>query len=114
MKKCLFCGEEIQDVALKCKHCGEWLNVESSPDSKEIPEVLQKLWDFIDEGKLKKHLSQMPRKPNLYHSVISEVEKALITLILRETEGNQLSASKILGINRNTLRQKIIDYKIKM
>ncbi len=67
------------------------------------------------EDKLKRYLKEMTRLDscNLYDSVISEVEKALIKIVLDETGGNQLKTAKTLGINRNTLRAKIKEYRIK-
>ncbi|MCX5699998.1 MAG: hypothetical protein NTZ63_00410 [Candidatus Omnitrophica bacterium] len=43
----------------------------------------------------------------LYKSVVEAIEKPLIEHTLVRTEGNQLKAAKILGINRNTMRSKI-------
>lgn len=70
--------------------------------------------DFLEE-KLKRYLKDMTKAVNcnLHDTVLSEVEKALISIVLRETNGNQLKTANVLGINRNTLRSKIKEYKIK-
>lgn len=47
------------------------------------------------------------KKGILYKSIIDTVEKPLIEYVLERTEGNQLKASRILGINRNTMRTKV-------
>jgi DNA-binding NtrC family response regulator len=40
------------------------------------------------------------------------LEKSMIQLALEKSGGNQCSASKALGIHRNTLQRKIVEYGI--
>jgi two-component system nitrogen regulation response regulator GlnG len=49
---------------------------------------------------------------DLYPTLMRTVERPLIELALKETKGNQLQASQLLGMNRNTLRKKISELKI--
>ncbi len=48
----------------------------------------------------------------LYSFMLKEVERPLIEEALRRLKGNQVRAAKLLGMNRNTLRRKIQDFKI--
>jgi two-component system nitrogen regulation response regulator GlnG len=49
---------------------------------------------------------------NLYELMLGLIEKPLLRAVLRETGGNQVRAAQILGINRNTLRKKLIEHGI--
>ncbi len=48
----------------------------------------------------------------LFDEILREVERPLILATMRRTSGNQIKASRILGINRNTLRKKIKELKL--
>ena len=50
--------------------------------------------------------------PGLYDRVLAEIERPLIIATLEQTAGNQIKAAQILGVNRNTLRKKIVSLKI--
>jgi Fis family transcriptional regulator len=53
------------------------------------------------------------RPRTVYEMVLKNVEKPMIEVVLDHAEGNQTVAAKWLGINRNTLRKKIEQLKIK-
>jgi two-component system nitrogen regulation response regulator GlnG len=49
---------------------------------------------------------------DLYHKIVAELEKPLIELALKHAHGNQVHAARMLGLNRNTLRKKLIEHGI--
>lgn len=67
--------------------------------------VEQKLGDFV-------RAMNVGSGKNLYPTLMRAVERPLIELALKETHGNQLKAARLLGLNRNTLRKKILEFEI--
>jgi two-component system, NtrC family, nitrogen regulation response regulator GlnG len=56
---------------------------------------------------------QLP-PPGLYDRILRDVEAPLITAALTATRGNQIKAAELLGLNRNTLRKKVREQKIRV
>ncbi|MBN1900549.1 sigma 54-interacting transcriptional regulator [Candidatus Sumerlaeota bacterium] len=46
------------------------------------------------------------------HPPLEDVEKQYILRVLKDCEGNQVQAAKVLGIHRNTLHKKLLDYNL--
>jgi len=52
------------------------------------------------------------KSTDIYSMVLSEMEKPLLEVVMTHAKSNQCQAAEILGINRNTLRKKLKQYKI--
>jgi two-component system nitrogen regulation response regulator GlnG len=80
---------------------------------KTVPNLA--LEEFM-EHRLKDFVKQMKASGgrNLHPMLLQEIERPLITITLKETNGNQIQAAHLLGMNRNTLRKKIKELKIRV
>jgi Fis family transcriptional regulator len=66
----------------------------------------------IDEAvtrSLEKYFRDLDGTPpqSIYDMVLRAVERPMLEVVMRQASGNQLRASEMLGINRNTLRKKL-------
>ena len=48
----------------------------------------------------------------MYDMLISVVEKPLLEVVMQRTDNNQSKAALWLGLNRNTLRKKLLEHKL--
>ena len=55
---------------------------------------------------LQERLVDAPKDESVYHHIVEAVESALVKEALTITNGNQVKASELLGLNRATLRKK--------
>ena len=48
----------------------------------------------------------------MYDMILRVVEKPLLDVVMQHAEHNQSRAADWLGINRNTLRRKLVEHKL--
>jgi Fis family transcriptional regulator len=48
----------------------------------------------------------------MYTMMVSVVEKPLFEVVMRHADNNQSKAAQWLGLNRNTLRKKLLEHKL--
>lgn len=49
---------------------------------------------------------------SMYDMMINVVEKPLLETVMKHAKGNQSRAAEWLGINRNTLHRKLLEYRL--
>ena len=49
---------------------------------------------------------------SLHEMILAAAEKPLLEVVMKHAEGNQSKAAEWLGINRNTLRRKLLDHQL--
>jgi Fis family transcriptional regulator, factor for inversion stimulation protein len=48
----------------------------------------------------------------VYDMVLSAIEKPMLQVVMNHCNGNQSAAADFLGLNRNTLRKKLLEHKL--
>ena len=48
----------------------------------------------------------------IYNMMVNAVEKPLLEVVMHHVEHNQSKAAQWLGMNRNTLRKKLLEHKL--
>jgi len=49
---------------------------------------------------------------SMHEMIMNAVEKPLLDVVMVHADGNQSKAAEWLGMNRNTLRRKLVDHKL--
>ncbi len=75
-----------------------------SPEQHPVSQTIEK--------HLKRYLDDLGENApnNVYQMVLTVVEKPVLETIMKHADQNQSLAANYLGINRNTLRKKLLEH----
>jgi Fis family transcriptional regulator len=48
----------------------------------------------------------------IHEMILAAVERPMLDVVMKHADGNQSKAAEWLGINRNTLRRKLLEHKL--
>jgi two-component system nitrogen regulation response regulator GlnG len=97
----LMARKELIDVETLAEVFGEETTMASAAEQRGFAGALE-FW--LD--------AKRPAAGGVYHAALAAFERPLFEHALRETGGNQLRAASLLGINRNTLRKRLVELDI--
>ena len=73
----------------------------------------RKLEDCVRESLEQYFKDLRGTEPHSVHDmIVTTVEKPLLEVVMKHADGNQSKAAEWLGINRNTLRRKLLEHKL--
>ena len=92
--------ERLGNTSIFIRRQGDIIEVMENADIRSRVTLKDKVMESGDEL-FREHTGM------LYKKFLELFERPLLEFVLERTEGNQIKAARILGLNRNTLRAKI-------
>ena len=101
-KRCPFCAEDIAKEAIKCKHCGEFLNNKDDQINSSIPDEKYKNYqNFSDES-----LSRIIDLKNNYDSEMVQAAKKVLNERQNSSNNSSTHKPKFRKINHTERKRK--------